>query len=330
MMFPFIVLDGPDGVGKTTLAKFLCQKLGATYRHLTYRFPDKMHHYHTAALEMCLRDQQEVPVVLDRWWMSEIAYAAAFRGGSRWPMMGRMLDRVALKHKVLYIICLPEDKERYLEHYSRLKGEREEMYESMSNVWDKYSCWQTLMGDRFDTFFYDMFAEGDDLLKFVNIVDDWRIGPFKVDPKDRRSAGNQDASVLLVGDKSNLKTRRKVWPFFDHGNCSLWFTKTLNQMGLDEYKLFWINLFDEDGRIQWNSSDLVDMLTFYPDVVCLGSKVYQELSSYGSHVHKIYHPQYYRRFHYHHEIPSLREILPEYLFDKGEKRDEAICNLCLA
>ena len=109
--YPIIVLEGPDGSGKTTLAKMLVDEYGFAYRHLTYRFKDRMHLYHWAALELCLKDAETGPVVLDRWWPSEIVYADVFRGGSKWPLWPRMLDRVALKHGVTYVWCIPSNEE---------------------------------------------------------------------------------------------------------------------------------------------------------------------------------------------------------------------------
>ena len=44
MSYPIIVLEGPDGSGKTTLARHLVELLGAEYLHLTYRWPTKMFH----------------------------------------------------------------------------------------------------------------------------------------------------------------------------------------------------------------------------------------------------------------------------------------------
>lgn len=127
--YPIIVLEGPDGVGKTALAMALKEYLDAKYIHLTYRFKDRMHLYHGAAIRLCARYADNQPVILDRWWPSEIVYADAYRGGSKFAKYYLLLEHVANQLGVVYVMCLPKDRERYLQHFEKLKTEREEMYD---------------------------------------------------------------------------------------------------------------------------------------------------------------------------------------------------------
>lgn len=137
--YPIIVLEGPDGSGKTSLALELQKYLGAKYIHLTYRFKDKMHLYHYAAIRLCAHLAQHQPVILDRWWISEIVYAEAYRGGSKVIKHHFLLEHIATHMGVTYVMCLPEDRDRYLKSFDKLKTEREEMYdEGMSRVYDIY------------------------------------------------------------------------------------------------------------------------------------------------------------------------------------------------
>ena len=137
--YPIFVLDGPDGTGKTTLARGLQEYLGARYIHLTYRFKDKMHLYHGAAIRLAARLAEKQPVILDRWWPSEIVYADAYSGGSKFMRHYFLLEHIANMLGVTYVFCLPYDRERYLEHYDKLKDEREEMYdEGLNRVYDGY------------------------------------------------------------------------------------------------------------------------------------------------------------------------------------------------
>tara|TARA_R100000084_G_scaffold83769_1_gene39275 strand:+ start:382 stop:570 length:189 start_codon:yes stop_codon:yes gene_type:complete len=53
MQGQIIVLDGPDAVGKTTLAKKIQERVPNTrYMHLTYRWKDKIFDYHTGAIHL--------------------------------------------------------------------------------------------------------------------------------------------------------------------------------------------------------------------------------------------------------------------------------------
>lgn len=134
-----IILDGPDGTGKTTLANDLIKEYGAKYLHLTYRWKDRMHLYHTAALLHCLSLVNKGHlVVLDRWWPSELLYAAEFRGGSPWPHIPRLLDRLAIQYGALYILCLPYRMSTYKKRFEKLKSERKEYYNNVTNVARRY------------------------------------------------------------------------------------------------------------------------------------------------------------------------------------------------
>jgi thymidylate kinase len=251
--YPIIVVEGPDGAGKTTLAERLKGTLDAKVIHLTYRFGAQMHRYHTAAIELALRYAETQPVILDRWWPSEIVYANAFRGGSKWPLGPRMFDRVAQKHGVTYVLALPVDRYTYLEHFKKLKGEREEMYDTMDNVYSEYLDLYERYEHRDDFFRYTM-EDWDSVAKYAESVADramqhfGRLADYAKDINQRDVAGNLvDPEVLLVGEQSNPKGRRRVWPFFEYANSSLWMADALQKAGVDEVDLAWANAFKVDG-----------------------------------------------------------------------------------
>lgn len=156
---PIIIIEGPDGAGKTSLANELQRMLGARYLHLTYRWKEKMDVYHTAALRYAARLAKTQPVIIDRWWPSEIAYANVYRGGSKFERSVRRLDTFAYNIKAFYVICLPCDRERYVEHFNVLKGQREEMFNTnMEKVFDEYlALWRYSFNNRANAFRYDLF-----------------------------------------------------------------------------------------------------------------------------------------------------------------------------
>ena len=143
--YPIFVLEGPDGVGKTTLALELQQYLGARYIHLTYRFKNKMHKYHYAAIRLAAHLSQHQPVVIDRWWPTEIVYADVYRGGSPFTKHYFKLEHIATQMGVTYVVCLPEDRERYLGHFDDLRSTRtlQELVRdpdgNLGNLYDEYS-----------------------------------------------------------------------------------------------------------------------------------------------------------------------------------------------
>lgn len=167
--YPIIVFEGPDGAGKTTLALEMQKYLGARYIHLTYRFKDRMHLYHYAAIRLAAHLAQHQPVVIDRWWPSEITYADAYRGGSKFAKYFTLLEHIANKMGVTYVYCLPQDKQKYLDYYEKLRGLRtdEELsrdpLEGVSKVYDEYAgFYNWYFSIKENVCHYDMFLNFND------------------------------------------------------------------------------------------------------------------------------------------------------------------------
>ena len=95
-----IVLDGPDGAGKTTLAKYLQGHYGAKYIDMTYRWKKNQFEYHTAAIHHAIQLSQKQLVVIDRWWMSENIYADVYRKDYTYAHIGIVLaiDKIGRAH----------------------------------------------------------------------------------------------------------------------------------------------------------------------------------------------------------------------------------------
>lgn len=301
---PIIVIEGPDGVGKTTLADKLCKELGAHYLHLTYRWPTKMFDYHTAALFFALKKAETQPVIIDRWWPSEVAYANVYRGGSKWPYAHRMFEKAALRHNFTYVFCLPQDRQRYVEHFERLKNEREEMYSSnMGEVYDEYvKTYKELAWHREGVYRYDFMTQGHDMKSVVqNIIEaseDIRTSTprFLGDNTFMNFSGNMiSARHIFVGDEPNTKTRREVWPFFEYGNCSLFMAEALEKAAIPESHVAFINANHPD---QLNTERFLIYLDAHApgNFIAMGGEAKKKLIGLGIKHRSMHHPQYYRRF----------------------------------
>lgn len=175
---PAIVLEGPDGSGKTTLAKKLCKALDLQYMHLTYlENPEAMYAQFVKA-DTALRLGG---VLVDRYIMSNYVYSAV----SNVPLVKHAskflydLQGLINSDRVYHILCMSIDREAYLKEFERLSKERDEMYTSVSymeSVCHEYFFNQAMLDSacRYgeNCLRYDRFgAPAEDQLKYM--LDRW-------------------------------------------------------------------------------------------------------------------------------------------------------------
>lgn len=134
-----IILDGPDGCGKTTLAKHLEEKYGAYYMHLTWseKLNERMFDYMAEALLHAERIAKNKLVVIDRHMLSELVYATVYRDGSVLkPHEQNMLwNNINIRLRARTIVCLPNQHPiEIVAHFNGLKEQRQEMYSNIHEV----------------------------------------------------------------------------------------------------------------------------------------------------------------------------------------------------
>tara|TARA_A100000172_G_scaffold81078_1_gene72825 strand:+ start:745 stop:1743 length:999 start_codon:yes stop_codon:yes gene_type:complete len=330
---PIIVLDGPDAVGKTTLAKaFEKRYRNVKYIHLEYRWSNKMFHYHTAAFKRALKwSRQGFIVIIDRWWMSESCYAKAYRGGSAWPMHGRFLTRLGLTHSVVYVMCLPDMFT--LDVFDKMKRERNEQYDDIKKVCDLYS--QLYFGDQSHTETGDYIDQviklggymrasyvmpysiqnwGSPALMncFVDLVlqrsEEMRQDQFDaVMTSDNFLGHRKFANYLLVGEQVNPKFRDVKWPFFEYGNSSLFLTSTLHDLWVKEDSLAFTNIRDANGNVD---TEFIRLCSEDKIIIALGSEAKNIMKRRGFTCdYHIKHPSWYKRFNSSEFKEDLEDII---------------------
>lgn len=318
-MHGLIILEGPDGVGKTTLARYFVEHHGAHYMHLTYRFKQSMFTYHAAALHRACKLSETRLVVVDRLWISEALYAEAFRGGSPWPHMGRMMDRVIRKHAGLYILCLPSGTvEEHEAHFQNLRTGRQEMYESIDTVTRLYTGFA--YGDpnfpgtgycrdiaraggflkrRSEVLQYRIAEEGQDLKNFTSCalwtMQASRVAQYEpaLNPYNYNFLGHArkgHAKFVFIGDKINPEKRQIHYPFYAHKNSSLFLAECLSEIGFDETQAIFTNINDPGGI-----DHVVAMVNDHWLIpVNMGYETQKPLKFTGNRF--VAHPSYGRRF----------------------------------
>jgi thymidylate kinase len=142
-----IILEGPDGAGKTTLAQELVRVFNLEYHHEgpppLDRYP--IHHYSE------LITSRRRPTVFDRLHLGETVYGPLLRGSSRISRKElNILDRLTPSPT---IICIP-DLDTCLENCSK----KEELIKDESQLKSAYDAWLQIVatsGVRYLTFDYE-------------------------------------------------------------------------------------------------------------------------------------------------------------------------------
>lgn len=97
-----IILEGPDGSGKTTLANALAKQTKYPIKHCVQPKPDE-----SGMLGMYLNlIKSNKNLILDRSWYSEMVYGPVMRGTSEisYPDM-YLLEQALVKHGAIIIHC---------------------------------------------------------------------------------------------------------------------------------------------------------------------------------------------------------------------------------
>lgn len=325
-----IILEGPDGAGKTTLGQHMAKQLNGTYLHLSYRWPDHMFEYHTAAIRWAIRKSHKQPVIIDRWWPSEALYAAEYRGGSKWPQMGRMLDRVARKHGAVYTYCLPTDLTQYRARFDKLKEERAEMYDNTLGVAQRYlDLWDGKhiedkgnyadllartggVKNRRDHMYYSIEMFGHSMAYFTELVVHRAASLAASQMPNSCDYPNllghlEDAQYLFVGERVNPKFNNLYWPWFDYGNSSLYMAEALHGVPAREELFMWANALDYDGTQNTMIKQVVEKKPELK-VIAVGKVALSHLVKDGIEVFEhVKHPSFVKRFEG--GVDKMREIL---------------------
>lgn len=305
-----VILEGANATGKSTLAKELEKRYGATVYHQTYRFKDRIFDYHTAVLRRAIERSKTSLVVLDRLWMSETAYAAVYRGGTRWPLQGRFMDRVLQRVKAVNMICIETDDTTLSERFKSTRSHRTDadvnancqinkIYRSVVSCSDDDLCFRDDYMDclaatpRHDIIPYTISG-----MSLDAVCDLLEAKLTKMDDGltyDDNILGSlsDETKFVIVGDRLNAK-HRWAWPFYEYGNCSLWLTRQLHALRFDEREAVWTNVNESSQQIE-----IIMSTGTKARVVALGLLARDRLRELGiKDVATMPHPQHGRRFAY--------------------------------
>lgn len=285
------ILEGPDGAGKTTLAKSL---EGLEYVH--FGPPPKgknaaWHQYYALLVDLW-DNHRPGGVVVDRFIHGELIYGPILRGGTdlTWAHV-RMLERVLMGLEAQLVICLPP-WEMVKENW--LKDIDNELIKDADDLYDVYSFyWHKLLGDPLRMLprkFYDFTDHTPMMIKGETFKNEGPgIGLF--------CPGN----VLLVGEEVNVKKGKDGWPFVAPDSSSLWLAQQLEEAKIPESRLYWVNSVTHGN---WLDPRFVDKLE-PSKIIAMGGKAQMWCRNHKLQHEAIAHPQWHKRFRHNERYPLL-------------------------
>jgi thymidylate kinase len=262
-----VILEGPDGAGKTTLAKRLEHELSKTGRvfvnhHGPYPNLDSgalARAYFVSMLPALTHDNH---VILDRSWISEPIYAKAYRNvESRITVaQRRMLERAALSRNAVVVNCCAP--------YGACKkvfGERPEYIDSGSlrRVCDEYEDWADFKASREGLSIIDYDYTSDDL---DTLIDD--VLREKDHKNPLRGGGSYTTcNTLVLSSKwraPGIQPKAIVIPFMSLSDrpgppsASTRLTLDFEDQNIREDQMYWVNL-ETDGGGQLTAEQVEDI-----------------------------------------------------------------------
>ena len=287
MTHAVIVLEGPDGVGKTTLLNDQTFFKGISTVHLGPPSPQV-----TPLFEYvdAINQTEGHSVKFDRLHLGERIYGRILRYHDRLGVIGqRMVERVLLGRHAVCIKCLPPYHIAFKNWKERL-ARRGELVTDPALYAAIYRMYEDIPSD-LPTKVYDY----TDPYQSIAELSRWIMRHVKDKPLGPGSGNLIPGGILLVGDQVNHKVSPWPYPFVADSGCSVWLTQQLEDAGIRESSLYWVNARGRDG----NPTPLGEWLDYLqPSLIVAMGKEAKTWCRYltDEGVADVPHPQYWSRF----------------------------------
>ena len=193
-----VIIEGPDGSGKTTMAKYLEQHHGFRYVHNgpPPENEDPLVYYGHMLYEASRAGQ---PIVFDRAHIGQAVYGPILRDDHRFGYEAvRLCNRITNAYAMSVIIALPPYKAAYTNWKNR-KGELFQNDDKFNMVYDRFKD----LKDLFAYGHYDYTRDGEKLPQLVDLL----VAMQRTDGWLAHGViGSPTAKFLFVGDAPNQET----------------------------------------------------------------------------------------------------------------------------
>ncbi|KKN86943.1 hypothetical protein LCGC14_0265060 [marine sediment metagenome] len=277
-----IILEGIDGIGKSTIAQRLVELDGGRSLHFPHIAKNRLFEW-LSQMQQALVDFPDMNVVVDRLHLSELAYGPLVRGEEGLTQFEIWVLEGWLRAHDAYLFLLDGHNQHTLDRFQ----------ERYRGVVDWRGVSQFLRyGFEFSHLTKTLVRSAD-----LNVMVD-RIRNFiTYEPVTITDDGMGTVmpEVWFVGEQHNLKDKNFLPNTTLSGGCGKHLFKAFKVAGFNWDRVHVSNAYDDDG-VPYPLYDKWAALG-YPKVVALGGKAMAALAAYDVRSAGVWHPQYMRRFH---------------------------------
>lgn len=283
-----VILEGPDGAGKTTLAKVFEERFGYRYHHEGPPPAEKnlLNYYGALLYDACHADQ---PVVFDRLHVGEAVYGPLLRSNNRFGLDSiKLINRIRSAYAVYTIFCMPP----YDVAHTNWKYRKGELFHNDTLFNKVFEAYDKLIQNPLLAYagVWD-YTKGPPALSTAEMADRILRGYTISDPLPRGIIGSPQATFLFVGDVANQEVLDL--PFFATTNSSKFLNDSLEEAGYTEYEIALANAYTLSG----NHYEFRGVVDRFKQVIALGNRAQDALTAQGIKSQPAAHPAYWRRFH---------------------------------
>ena len=302
-----IVLDGPDGSGKTTLANLLVSK-GFSLIHFgvppveARKNENSIFHFYLDPIyhHLMIPRSTVVPkLVLDRSHLAEPIYGNVMRDGTVMTHRVEMLlERYLEAVDAQIVICLPPYRTALNNWIKRKEMQYVKDAPEFRRIYQGYAklLFNRKRNRNFVWFDYTRHKVDSFANSLMNV---------NGDPLPYGVVGSQRPRFLFVGERTSDENGQNPTidlPFLSPNNCSGWLFDRMKEACFQEHEVAFTNVFInryfETGEERQDVKALVERfkLTGLSTVIALGHTAAKVLNEQGIRYIPITHPQFAKRF----------------------------------